>query len=139
MDNPLDACANAEFLLRVLDDITQSIFISASACPMYVCVCVCVCLILFYFCVCVCIYGKMIVIEFFSILFFLFFHFFFFFFFFFFFPPSLSLDKNLFIYLLSIFLLLLAIYLFSISQQQNYLSHLFSLYLFIYFSLFIFS
>lgn len=42
MDNPLDACANAEFLLRVLDDITQSIFISASACPMplrYICGC----------------------------------------------------------------------------------------------------
>ncbi|KAK8379106.1 hypothetical protein O3P69_019143 [Scylla paramamosain] len=36
MENPLDACANAEFLLRVLDDITQSIFISASACPMKV-------------------------------------------------------------------------------------------------------
>lgn len=34
MDNPMDACANAEFLLKVLDDITQSIFASAAACPM---------------------------------------------------------------------------------------------------------
>nr|XP_053630504.1 LOW QUALITY PROTEIN: ras GTPase-activating protein 1-like [Cherax quadricarinatus] len=33
MDNPMDACANAEFLLKVLDDITQSIFASAAACP----------------------------------------------------------------------------------------------------------
>ncbi|XP_042233634.1 ras GTPase-activating protein 1-like isoform X2 [Homarus americanus] len=42
MDNPMDACANAEFLLKVLDDITQSIFASAAACPMplrYICGC----------------------------------------------------------------------------------------------------
>lgn len=42
MDNPMDACANAEFLLKVLDDITQSIFSSAGACPMplrYICGC----------------------------------------------------------------------------------------------------
>ncbi|KAB7502503.1 Ras GTPase-activating protein 1 [Armadillidium nasatum] len=42
MDNPNDACANAELLLRVLDDITSSIFNSASACPMplrYICGC----------------------------------------------------------------------------------------------------
>ncbi|KAK4312336.1 hypothetical protein Pmani_016231 [Petrolisthes manimaculis] len=42
MDNPMDACANAEFLLRVLDDITSSIFSSAAACPMplrYICGC----------------------------------------------------------------------------------------------------
>lgn len=32
----MDACANAEFLLKVLDDITQSIFSSAGACPMWV-------------------------------------------------------------------------------------------------------
>ncbi|CAL4130451.1 unnamed protein product, partial [Meganyctiphanes norvegica] len=40
MDNPNDACANAELLLQVLDDITSNIFSSSTACPMplrYIC------------------------------------------------------------------------------------------------------
>ncbi|KAF2362864.1 Pleckstrin domain [Trinorchestia longiramus] len=40
MDNLMDACANAEFLLMVLDEIARSIFASAADCPMplrYIC------------------------------------------------------------------------------------------------------
>jgi Ras GTPase-activating protein 1 len=33
MESPDDACANAEFLLQVLDEVTLSIFMSADACP----------------------------------------------------------------------------------------------------------
>jgi hypothetical protein len=33
MESPDDACANAEFLLQVLDEVTLSIFMSAEACP----------------------------------------------------------------------------------------------------------
>lgn len=36
METPDDACANAEFLLQVLDEVTLSIFMSAEACPKYV-------------------------------------------------------------------------------------------------------
>ncbi|CAI6367115.1 unnamed protein product [Macrosiphum euphorbiae] len=42
MESPDDACDNAEFLLLVLDEITQSIFMSADACPRtlrYICGC----------------------------------------------------------------------------------------------------
>ncbi|XP_014259409.1 ras GTPase-activating protein 1 [Cimex lectularius] len=42
MDSPDDACANAEFLLQVLDEVTLSIFMSAEACPKtvrYICGC----------------------------------------------------------------------------------------------------
>ena len=33
MDPGGDACANAEFLLQILDEITESILMSAEACP----------------------------------------------------------------------------------------------------------
>jgi len=33
MDAGGDACANAEFLLQVLDEISESILMSAEACP----------------------------------------------------------------------------------------------------------
>jgi len=33
IESSTDACANAEFLLQVLDDITESIFMSSEACP----------------------------------------------------------------------------------------------------------
>ena len=33
IESPTEACANAEFLLQVLDDITESIFMSSEACP----------------------------------------------------------------------------------------------------------
>lgn len=33
MESPDDACANAEFLLQILDEVTLSIFMSAEACP----------------------------------------------------------------------------------------------------------
>ena len=33
MDPGGDACANAEFLLQILDEITESILMSAVACP----------------------------------------------------------------------------------------------------------
>ncbi|KAI5725466.1 hypothetical protein M8J77_015855 [Diaphorina citri] len=33
MESPEEACANAEFLLQVLDDVTLSIFMCADACP----------------------------------------------------------------------------------------------------------
>ena len=36
MDPGGDACANAEFLLQILDEITESILMSAEACPKYV-------------------------------------------------------------------------------------------------------
>ncbi|KAF4529422.1 hypothetical protein B566_EDAN003516 [Ephemera danica] len=42
MESPDDACANAEFLLQVLDEVTHSIFLSAEACPRtvrYICGC----------------------------------------------------------------------------------------------------
>jgi len=42
IESPTEACANAEFLLQVLDDITESIFMSSEACPRtlrYVCWC----------------------------------------------------------------------------------------------------
>lgn len=42
MDSPDDACANAEFLLATLDEVTHSIFLSAEACPRtlrYICGC----------------------------------------------------------------------------------------------------
>jgi len=42
IESPTEACANAEFLLQVLDDITESIFMSSEACPRtlrYVCAC----------------------------------------------------------------------------------------------------
>jgi len=42
MDSPDDACANAEFLLATLDDVTHSIFLSSDACPRtlrYICGC----------------------------------------------------------------------------------------------------
>ncbi|XP_014294601.1 ras GTPase-activating protein 1 [Halyomorpha halys] len=42
MESPDDACANAEFLLQVLDEVTLSIFMSADACPKtvrYICGC----------------------------------------------------------------------------------------------------
>ncbi|KAK9506674.1 hypothetical protein O3M35_008566 [Rhynocoris fuscipes] len=42
METPDDACANAEFLLQVLDEVTLSIFMSAEACPKtlrYICGC----------------------------------------------------------------------------------------------------
>ncbi|KAL1117878.1 hypothetical protein AAG570_004191 [Ranatra chinensis] len=42
MDTPDDACANAEFLLQILDEVTLSIFMSAEACPKtlrYICGC----------------------------------------------------------------------------------------------------
>jgi Ras GTPase-activating protein 1 len=34
MDNPSEACANAEFLLQTLDELTDNIFMSVDACPM---------------------------------------------------------------------------------------------------------
>jgi len=42
IESPTEACANAEFLLQVLDDITESIFMSSEACPRtlrYICCC----------------------------------------------------------------------------------------------------
>jgi len=42
IESTTEACANAEFLLQVLDDITESIFMSSEACPRtlrYVCYC----------------------------------------------------------------------------------------------------
>ena len=33
IESATEACANAEFLLQVLDDITESIFMSSEACP----------------------------------------------------------------------------------------------------------
>ena len=33
IESTTEACANAEFLLQVLDDITESIFMSSEACP----------------------------------------------------------------------------------------------------------
>ena len=33
MESPDDACANAEFLLQILDEVTHSIFMSGEACP----------------------------------------------------------------------------------------------------------
>ncbi|XP_023333542.1 ras GTPase-activating protein 1 [Eurytemora carolleeae] len=42
IESPNEACANAEFLLQVLDDITESIFMSSEACPRtlrYICHC----------------------------------------------------------------------------------------------------
>ncbi|XP_039291566.1 ras GTPase-activating protein 1 isoform X2 [Nilaparvata lugens] len=42
MESPDDACANAEFLLQILDEVTHSIFMSADACPKtvrYICGC----------------------------------------------------------------------------------------------------
>ena len=33
IESAAEACANAEFLLQVLDDITESIFMSSEACP----------------------------------------------------------------------------------------------------------
>jgi len=33
IESPTEACSNAEFLLQVLDDITESIFMSSEACP----------------------------------------------------------------------------------------------------------
>jgi hypothetical protein len=36
MDPGGDACANAEFLLLILDEITESILMSAEACPKFV-------------------------------------------------------------------------------------------------------
>jgi len=42
IESATEACANAEFLLQVLDDITESIFMSSEACPRtlrYVCYC----------------------------------------------------------------------------------------------------
>ncbi|KAJ9580394.1 hypothetical protein L9F63_003948 [Diploptera punctata] len=42
MESPDDACANAEFLLQILDEVTLSIFMSAEACPKtvrYICGC----------------------------------------------------------------------------------------------------
>lgn len=36
MDPGGDACANAEFLLQILDEITESILMSAEACPKFV-------------------------------------------------------------------------------------------------------
>jgi Ras GTPase-activating protein 1 len=42
IESPTEACANAEFLLQVLDDITESIFMSSEACPRtlrYICAC----------------------------------------------------------------------------------------------------
>ncbi|KAL0271640.1 UNVERIFIED_CONTAM: hypothetical protein PYX00_008669 [Menopon gallinae] len=42
MESPDDACANAEFLLQILDEVTHSIFRSADACPKtlrYICGC----------------------------------------------------------------------------------------------------
>ncbi|TRY67220.1 hypothetical protein TCAL_09809 [Tigriopus californicus] len=42
IESPTEACANAEFLLQVLDDITESIFMSSEACPRtlrYICYC----------------------------------------------------------------------------------------------------
>jgi len=33
IESPTEACSNAEFLLEVLDDITESIFMSSEACP----------------------------------------------------------------------------------------------------------
>lgn len=42
METPDDACANAEFLLQVLDEVTLSIFMSAESCPKtlrYICGC----------------------------------------------------------------------------------------------------
>ncbi len=41
IESAAEACANAEFLLQVLDDITESIFMSSEACPRtlrYLCV-----------------------------------------------------------------------------------------------------
>merc|ERR1712029_351690 len=42
IESSTEACANAEFLLQVLDDITESIFMSSEACPRtlrYICSC----------------------------------------------------------------------------------------------------
>jgi len=42
MESPDDACANAEFLLQILDEVTLSIFMSAESCPKtvrYICGC----------------------------------------------------------------------------------------------------
>lgn len=42
IESSAEACANAEFLLQVLDDITESIFMSSEACPRtlrYICSC----------------------------------------------------------------------------------------------------
>ena len=42
IESSTEACANAEYLLQVLDDITESIFMSSEACPRtlrYVCYC----------------------------------------------------------------------------------------------------
>ncbi|CAG0896577.1 unnamed protein product [Darwinula stevensoni] len=42
MDNPNDACSNAEFLLEILDELTDAIFMSSDACPRtvrYICGC----------------------------------------------------------------------------------------------------
>jgi len=42
IESPTEACANAEFLLQVLDDITESIFMSSEACPRtlrFICAC----------------------------------------------------------------------------------------------------
>merc|ERR1712223_1504824 len=42
IESATEACANAEFLLQVLDDITESIFMSSEACPRtlrYICYC----------------------------------------------------------------------------------------------------
>jgi Ras GTPase-activating protein 1 len=35
MESPDDACANAEFLLQVLDEVTHSIFMAFESCPKY--------------------------------------------------------------------------------------------------------
>ncbi|XP_059490373.1 ras GTPase-activating protein 1 isoform X3 [Neocloeon triangulifer] len=42
MDSPDDACANAEFLLQILDEVTHSIFMAFDSCPKtvrYICGC----------------------------------------------------------------------------------------------------